>query len=478
MRILTLLATLILTSTTGSTQNAYEIKANIKPYKTGYLYLAYHFGSKQYLLDSAKIDPSGNAVFSGAEKLPGGIYMIVFPAKNGWVECVVDQQQRFSVAADSSDLINSLSYEGSSDNTIFGSYQKKSAEIGSQINALRNQMKGKPGDPAFDEANAKMKILGKEMQDYRENLQRQHPTHLLSAIFNLLKEPVIPEASEHPGGKYDSVFAYQFYKNNYWDGLSLTDARLMRTPVLQPKFDRYYDEIVPQSTDSIIRYADEMLAEAKPNDEMFKFVLSSLTDKYVNPKFMGLDAVFVHLFEKYYMTGQADSWMNEKYRKFIFDRGYSLMGNILGKKAAELPMVDTLGKNFSLYTVQAPFTVICFWDPTCGHCKEEVPKVDSMFQAKWKQGGIKLIGVMTDGGIDNWLNYIREHKLNGWIHIYQTEEIRDKIAKAGAPGYRQLYDVYQTPVMYLLDKDKNIIAKKINYKQIDDFIDHKKRSGK
>lgn len=478
MRNLILLAILILTSTSVSSQNAYEIKANIKPYKTGYLYLAYHFGNKQYLLDSAKIDPSGNAVFAGAEKLPGGIYMIVFPAKNGWVECVVDQQQRFSVAADSSDLINSLSYEGSTDNTIFGNYQKKSAEIGSQMNALRNQMKGKPGDPAFDEANAKMKVLGKEMQDYRDNLQRQYPTHLLSAIFTLLKEPVIPAASEQPGGKYDSVFAYQFYKNNYWDGVSLTDARLMRTPVLQPKFERYYDEVLPQSTDSIIRYADEMLAAAKPNDEMFKFVLSSLTDKYVNPKFMGLDAVFVHLFEKYYMTGQADSWMNEKYKKFIFDRGYSLMGNILGKKAAELPMIDTLGKSFSLYTVQAPYTVICFWDPTCGHCKEEVPKVDSMFQAKWKQSGIKLIGVMTDGGMDNWLKFIREHKLNGWIHIHQTEETRDKIAKAGTPGYRQLYDVYQTPVMYLLDKDKNIIAKKINYKQIDDFIDHKKRSGK
>ena len=478
MRILILLATLILSFTNASSQNAYEIEVNIKPYKTGHLYLAYHFGSKQYLLDSAKIDDAGNAVFSGSEKLPGGIYMIVFPAKNGWVECVIDQQQRFSIRADSSDLINSLTYEGSSDNTVFGNYQKKSGTIGSQMAALSNQMKGKPGDPAYDEANAKMRTLRKEMQDYRDDLQRQHPEHLLSAIFSLLKEPVIPPASEQPNGKYDSVFAYQFYKNNYWNGVSLTDERLMRTPVLQPKFDKYFDDLLPQTADSIISYADEMLAAANPNPEMFKFVLSSLTDKYVNPKFMGLDAVFVHLFEKYYLTGQADSWMNEKYKKYLFDRGYSLMGNILGRKAAELPMIDTLGKSFSLYTMQAPYTVICFWDPTCGHCKEEVPKVDSMFQAKWKQAGIKLIGVMTDGGMDNWLKFIREHKLNGWIHIHQTEETRDKIAKDGKPGYRQLYDVYQTPVMYLLDKDKNIIAKKINYKQIDDFINYRKRSGK
>ena len=478
MRLLILLLTLILTSVNASSQSAYEIKAHIKPYKSGYLYLAYHFGSKQYLLDSAKINANGDALFSGPEKLPGGIYMIVFPAKNGWIECVIDQQQKFSVSADSSDLIKSLTYQGSTDNTIFGNYQKISAEIGSQIAALRNKMTGKPGDPSYDEANTKMKMLGKEIQEYRDNLQKQHPKHLLTAIFNLLKEPIIPPANEHPGGKYDSTFAYQYYKDHYWDGVSLTDARLMRTPVLQSKFDRYYDEVLPQTTDSIIKYADGMLAAAKPSEEMFKYVLSSLTDKYVNPKFMGLDAVFVHLFETYYITGQADSWMNEKYRKFIFDRGYSLMANVLGKRAAELPMVDTLGKSFSLYALQAPFTVICFWDPTCGHCKEEVPKVDSIFQAKWKHEGIKLIGVMTDGGIDNWLKFIKEHKLNGWIHLHQTDETKDKISKAGTAGYRQLYDVYQTPVMYLLDKDKNIIAKKINYKQIDDFIEFKRKSGK
>jgi hypothetical protein len=170
--------------------------------------------------------------------------------------------------------------------------------------------------------------------------------------------------------------------------------------------------------------------------------------------------------------------MNEKYKKFIFDRGYSLMSNVIGKKAAELPMVDTLGKNFSLSALQAPFTVICFWDPTCGHCKEEVPRVDSIFQAKWRKEGVKLVGVMTDGGKQNWLNYIRENKLGGWIHVYQTEETKDKIYKAGQPGYRQLYDVYQTPMIYLLDKDKNIVAKKLTYLQVDDFMDFKKKAAK
>jgi thiol-disulfide isomerase/thioredoxin len=459
----------------ASSQNAYEIKANIKPFNKGFYYLAYHFGNKQYLIDSAKVSPTGDAVFSGPQKLQGGIYMIVFPPKNGWVECMIDQQQKFSVYADTADPVMKLRYEGSPDNTIFGDYQKKSFEIGTKINALRKQMSGVD---ATAQAPLQQQItdLSKEMQTYREGLQTKYPKHLLTAIFNLLKDPEIPSGDKHPGGKYDSLYAYHYYKSHFWDGVRFTDDRLIRTPVLQGKFDRYYDEILPQQSDSLIEYADKMLQASKPNDEMYKYVLSSLTDKYVNPKYMGQDAVFVHLFEKYYMTGQADSWMNEKYKKFIFDRGYSMMANVIGKKAAELPMVDTLGKVFSLYAVQAPFTVVCFWDPTCGHCKEEVPKMDSIFQAKWKKEGVKLIGVMTDGGKDNWLNYIREHNLKGWIHVYQTEETKERIYKANQPGYRQLYDVYQTPMVYLLDKDKNIIAKKLTYLQVNDFMEYKKKS--
>ena len=33
---------------------------------------------------------------------------------------------------------------------------------------------------------------------------------------------------------------------------------------------------------------------------MFKFILSALTEKYINPTYMGQDAVFVNLFERYY----------------------------------------------------------------------------------------------------------------------------------------------------------------------------------
>jgi len=452
------------------TPKAYEIKVTLKPFTSGYLYLGHHFGNKQYLVDSAKLNEKSEAVFSGKEKLFGGVYMIIYPRKNGWVECIVDKQQKFSVISDSADVINKTQYLNSSDNTLFSDYQKRSYAIGKKYKTLSDQMAGLHGQDSTAK-RAEMAALSKEIQDYRENFRKQHPEHLLSAIFNVLKEPVIPQANQHPGGKYDSTFAYQYYKAHYWDGVSFTDERLLRTPVYIPKFDRYFAEVLPQDSDSIIRYAGNILEASRSNKEMFKYHLSALTDRYVNPTYMGQDKVFVHLFEKYYLTGAADSWMNDKYRKFIYDRGYSLMANQLGEKGANLELIDTLGKPRPLYEVEGPFTVLCFWDPTCSHCQVEVPKLDSIFQNKWKARGVRLYGVMTDGGKEAWLKYIRTHDLKDWIHVYQTQEMKDAESAANRPGFRQLYDVYQTPMLYLLDKDKRIIAKKLNYEQLDQVME-------
>jgi hypothetical protein len=60
--------------------------------------------------------------------------------------------------------------------------------------------------------------------------------------------------------------------------------------------------------------------------------------------------------------------------------------------------------------------------------------------------------------------------LKDWVHVYQTQAMKDADYASGKPGFRQLYDVYQTPMLYLLDKDKRIIAKKLSYQQMDDLL--------
>ncbi len=220
-----------------------------------------------------------------------------------------------------------------------------------------------------------------------------------------------------------------------------------------------------------------MLLEARVSKPMFQYLMVYFVQRYVNPEYMGQDAVFVHLFDKYVNAGETE-FFTEKYRQFLNNRAYSMMANQIGLPAPNLEMVDSTGALRPLYGVDAPFTVICFWDPTCSHCKEVVPKLDSIFKAKWQREGVKLYGVMVDGGREAWLQFIKDHNLTDWTHVYETKEHQEATEKAGQAGYRQLYDVYQTPILYLLDKDKRIIAKKLTYQQLDEVINLKMQHAK
>jgi hypothetical protein len=85
---------------------------------------------------------------------------------------------------------------------------------------------------------------------------------------------------------------------------------------------------------------------------------------------------------------------------------------------------------------------------------------------------------MVDGGREAWVKFIRDYNLKDWIHVYETKTHQDADEAAGKPNYRQLYDVYQTPILYLLDKDKRIIAKKLSYEQFDEVINLKLKNVK
>jgi hypothetical protein len=459
-------------------QDGYSIHLHLKPYTSGKVYLGYYYGKIKALADSAMLNNSSDGVFSGKEKLPGGVYFIVSPNRAILFELLIDSVQHFSVSADTTSLPASIVFTGCPDNTIFQAYTRFTAGKGQEIVAAQKELATKRSKADSTAIREKLKTLNAELQQYRENLTVKYPGSLLAALFRLLKDPVIPPAPKQaPGGKVDSGFAYRYFKAHYWDGVDFTDARLTRTPIFEPKLDKYYHDLVPPEADSIEREADWMLLQARVTPPMFQYLMVYFVQKYVNPEYMGQDAVFVHLFEKYINTGETE-FFTEKYRKFLNDRAYSLMANLIGQPAANLEMVDTAGSARPLYGVGAPYIVICFWDPTCSHCKDIVPRLDSIYQAKWKAEGVKVYGVMVDGGKEQWLQFIKDHNLNGWIHVYETAAHADSTEKAGQPSFRQLYDVYQTPILYLLDSNKRIIAKKLSYLQLDQVIDLKLRQKK
>ena len=461
---------------TVNTTNGYEIKVTLQPYKNCWMYLGSYYGKNKILADSAWFNEKSEATFKGENKLPGGIYFFVSPSHSLLFEILMDEVQHFTVKADSAHLEN-LSITGSQENTLFGQYTQFLTKVAPQLNALQEQLKTSAHTTA-DSSNIQSQIvkLNKELNDYRQKLIDENPGSMVATFFQAVKVPELKTWPRKSNGTIDSVAAWRYMKEHFWDNVSFYDNRLIRTPFFDPKIDDYYKYYVSQEPDSIIQEVNYMLLSARTGKDIFHFLLGKFTDKYINPEIMGQDKVFLFLFNNYFSKGDT-LWLNEKQRKYIFDRAYSLIANQINEPAPQLILKDTAGKQTSLYEVKAPFTFVVFWDPTCSHCKEEVPRLDSIYEAKWKALGVAVFAVNTnESTFNDWKQFITEHHLNGWYHAWQTKEERQAEESAGQPNYRQLYDVFQTPTMYLLDADKHIIAKKLSIEQYDEVINAKLKS--
>src|SRR5690606_29167010 len=153
----------------------------------------------------------------------------------------------------------------------------------------------------LEELNAKIK-------KYRTDIIENDPNSLLATLMKAMKEPEIPY--DAPEAKTDSLFAYRYFKSHYWDGVYFFDDRLARTPFFEGRIDKYFEQLVYPNPDSVIKEIDYMMSYATASEEMEKFLLLKFINRYLTPKYMWEDRVFVHLYEKY-ISQKEYSWLSE-----------------------------------------------------------------------------------------------------------------------------------------------------------------------
>ncbi len=445
----------------------YEIKVTLKPFKNQYIYLGHYYGKQLPIVDSALLNDKSEAVFKGDKKLGSGIYLVGYPNRASNFEILIDKNQKFSIDADTANL-KGMSFQNSPENVDFKAYQQFMQKNGSALDSLL-KLRGMVGPQDSIKINGQIETLNGRIRSYRNDIIAKDANSLMAALLKAMKEPEVPQ--NDPAAKTDSMFAYKYYKKHYWYGVNFYDDRLIRTPFFESRIDRYMEQLVFPSADSVIKELDYMLDFASINEEMQKFLLIKFVNRYLNQKFMWEDKVFVHLFEKYF-SQKKYPWLTEAGTKTITNRAYSLMANILGTEAADIELPDSTGRTTKLYTLQSPYTMVVIWDPTCGHCKEVLPKLDSAYHANWKKMGLKFFAMAreTEGRKTDWTNFIRNNRLNEWTHVYYSKEADQARTSAGIPGYSQLYDVQTFPTLYLLDKDKRIIAKKVTLEQVNEIL--------
>jgi peroxiredoxin len=462
---------LLVSTTLSFAKDGYKVQVKLADTKDTMIFLAHYYAKPLptiYKSDSARVK---NGVFTleSKEKLNGGIYIILLSDHKTYFEFLLDNGDDMTITVETKKLPDGLVFKNSKNNDDFLAY---SAFI-KQYAAAQQEMqdKVKKAKTAADSEALRKELNGsmKTLTGYRRDYVKAHPGALLSTIFNALEMPTVPEGKHYlPDGSIDSMFAYHYYKMHYWDHFNFQDDRIINTPIFDAKLDEYVNKELYPAPDSIEYEAKTMLTKMRGTKDLFKYTLSWYANFAQESKIMGMDEVFVWLVENYYMKGDATWLDNETLNKFI-DRAMHIAPNVIGNVAPDIKLPDINKTEHALSDVKGKYTLVVFWSPDCGHCQEEIPKIDSMYRSTLKAKGMKVYAVRTEGDEKKWQDFITKHNLQDWTNVYDPEKKSDYVGK---------YDVYSTPTIYLLDEKKIIIGKKLDHTTIPDVIKMEERKRK
>ena len=358
------------------------------------LYFCKYKGSNTFVLDTLRID-KGVFRIKQKTKLPEGIYLLMNDKNYPMVEILIGTKQRFSLTINDLDDLNTIKMKGSAKETeIYYKLMAKVRQCELNITALESE-KG-----YYPENVRKIDSLKQDLAQFEESLKTKNKDAFINLVINSLKRHNL---------------------NDYWDDFQLDDARILSYPLIDNKLETYFDAL-PVDAETINSEIDKLIARTGSCEDVRDYLIWYFYRKYYSPKYMNLDDVYIHIVDNYFtrlkMKNVSESMIN-----IMANRANRIKNLKLGAKLPEIG---------NLYSIDAGYITVIFYDKTCQKCAQE---------------GRILEEIKTR---------------HPEMVIFPIE-----INSTGIKDLLSLYDIQTTPMIYVLDRQKHIIAKRIKAEQVE-----------
>lgn len=189
---------------------------------------------------------------------------------------------------------------------------------------------------------------------------------------------------------------------------------------------------------------------------------------------------FVYLAGKYFYDPNSPMRNEDRYLPFVsrlasyggldrlmrgkYEREARLCAmNCTGTRAADFRFSDRNGRIYTLYGIEAEYTLLFFSNPGCTACKqimamlENSPAVSSYIRS----GRLAVANIYIDDDLEAWRSYLPEYPAE-WYNGFDPDlVIRED----------EIYCIRAIPSLYLLDKGKRVILKDAPEQKITAYFD-------
>lgn len=423
--------------------------------------LARYYGTTLYPVDTAQCTGDGIATFKNDKVLDQGLYSLIVPNKTQTDVLIADQQtldihikNNKTVTVDITGDAQSKAF------SVYGAFMR-SMQIKREETIKRYKLNAQNNDSTVA-IRRELESLNLQVQGYYSQGVNNFEGQLLATIFQLLSPFQPPKALSIEQQR-------MFQKQHFLDQLDFHDDRLVNTPFLLNQVDIYLNQFVDQVPDSLVKYSIKLVDKSTVNDAVFRQICNHTFSFATKSKMMGMDKLQVELSKRYYLSGMA-YWTNPTFLKKLTELVEKAEPILIGEKSPDINLISlNSGEGFvSLNDVDAQYTLLFFWEPNCYHCQQAIPHVKKISES-YPASTLKVYAVNTQHNEQLWKDYIFENDLYNWINVFDKNNQSD---------FKHTFDVASTPMLYILDRDKTIMAKKFDAKFLEAIIKQLLSQGK
>ncbi len=269
--------------------------------------------------------------------------------------------------------------------------------------------------------------------------------------------PVLPPAG------LDAEEQAIYLKEHYWDRFDFSDSLTLHRIDSVQLFDAFvgYARMLSDADSAAVNRLMIRAARSKPIlvrfYEMARIVFYDPNSPLRNDELLipVLESVIGSpLFDEYEKMGPA------------YDLGLARR-NRIGHLASDFRYTLGSGRQGTLYGLKADYVLLFINNPGCPMCKQIREEIGAspMLSEMIERGELKVLALYPDEDLSEWRNY-RSEIPAAWINGY------DAGCRLREEG---LYDLKAIPALYLLDRDKRVLAKDVaEVERIEWILDHRR----
>ena len=406
-------------------------------------------GAKQLFVESILIE-NGTFSFEIPEDTPSGMYRLRYKMDSGGTIDIIYTNENIELNFNPDNPFETLEVVTSEENKMYDSYLKKTNNLKAEIDRLQYasfSLKTAQEKEAYASLyQLKLKEFKNLQTTFEENSEGMLANHFIKANNKYYADSLIQKPQEYLNSE----------KKHYFDFIDFSDPALLNSSFISESVLNYVmylsvSEDVEVQNALYQNAVNEVMHQLGDNTALKSEILTTLMYSFAQTENL---VVLDYLVENYYKKLPEEAQNSEDLELIL-----GMVKFAIGKKAPDFSWEEK-GKSKSLYNLSDSETyVLVFWSTSCSHCVAEIPK---LYEFTKDNTALHVIDIALEEDATEFNMYAE--KFTAWTNVLGLEKWNNPIAKS--------YEIVSTPTYFILDADKNIIAKPESLEDVKLFFEN------